>query len=78
MRNITLSADERLIEKARLKARERHTSLNAEFRKWLEQYSRNKQENEKKAEIFNRIIEELSEQISVDRKYTRDEMNERR
>ena len=36
MRNITLSADEKLIEAAREKARARYTTLNEEFRRWLE------------------------------------------
>ena len=38
MQNITFSADERLIEEAREKARERNTTLNEEFRRWLESY----------------------------------------
>jgi len=39
VKNITLSADENLIEQARKAAAERHTTLNAAFREWLEQYS---------------------------------------
>ena len=38
MKNITLSADEDLIEAARARARERHTTLNEEFRQWLRGY----------------------------------------
>ncbi len=38
MKNITLSADERLIEAARARAREQHTTLNEEFRRWLADY----------------------------------------
>jgi hypothetical protein len=39
MRNVTLSADESLIEQARLVARSQHKTLNAAFREWLEQYA---------------------------------------
>jgi len=38
MKNITLSADENLIEQARLVARAQHKTLNVAFREWLEQY----------------------------------------
>ena len=39
MKNITLSADERLIEQARLLAKSQHKTLNAMFREWLEQFT---------------------------------------
>ena len=35
LRNITFSADSKLIEQARLRAMERKTSLNLAFREWL-------------------------------------------
>lgn len=38
MKNITLSADEGLIEEARRIAAKRRTTLNAEFRDWLADY----------------------------------------
>lgn len=38
LKNITLSADAEIIAKARLKARMEHTTLNVQFRQWLEQY----------------------------------------
>lgn len=38
LKNITLSAEEVLIEKARDKARRERTTLNATFRQWLDQY----------------------------------------
>jgi hypothetical protein len=34
MKNITLSADEQLIEQARLLAKSQHKTLNAMFREW--------------------------------------------
>lgn len=40
MKNITLSADERLIELAREEARARKTTLNNLFREWLEEIAR--------------------------------------
>ena len=39
MKNVTLSADDTLIEHARALARLRGTTLNEEFRKWLASYS---------------------------------------
>ena len=39
MKNITLSADEELIEKARTVARAQRRSLNAAFRDWLAQFA---------------------------------------
>ena len=38
MKNITLSADEDLIERARLVAREQRRTLNDVFREWLAQF----------------------------------------
>ena len=39
VKNITLSADEALIEQARAVAKSERTTLNAAFREWLEQYA---------------------------------------
>jgi acyl-CoA hydrolase len=39
MKYVTLSAEEALIERARLVARAQHKILNAAFREWLEQYA---------------------------------------
>jgi hypothetical protein len=35
MKNVTLSAEENLIEQARLVARQQHRTLNGAFREWL-------------------------------------------
>lgn len=72
VKNITLSADEHLIEQAREAARAQHTTLNAAFREWLEQYSG----RERRLRAFDEIMERTS-YVRVDRKYTRDELNER-
>ncbi|MGH8500812.1 MAG: hypothetical protein ACRERV_18660 [Methylococcales bacterium] len=73
MKNITLSADENLIEAARERARAEHTTLNEQFRRWLEDYVR----REKQAEEAMAVIGELRGKLRVGRKLTRDEMNER-
>jgi uncharacterized membrane protein YebE (DUF533 family) len=39
LQNITLSAEQKLIERARKKAAAKHSTLNSEFRRWLEQYA---------------------------------------
>ncbi|MEE9426389.1 MAG: hypothetical protein V3V18_15635 [Methylococcales bacterium] len=38
MKNVTLSADENLIEAARQRAASEQTTLNAKFCEWLEDY----------------------------------------
>jgi hypothetical protein len=72
VKNITLSADENLIEQARQAAAEQHTTLNAAFREWLEQFSG----RARRAREFDEFMERMK-YFSVDRKYTRDELNER-
>ena len=72
VKNITLSADEHLIEQAREAARAQHTTINAAFREWLKDFSG----RERRAREFDALMERLKD-YSVDRKYTRDEMNER-
>lgn len=78
MQNITLSADEQLIEKARHKAKAHHSSLNAEFRKWLESYADNEREGKKRIRDFEKIMDKLSYVSAGEKKFTREEMNERR
>ncbi len=74
MKNITLSADERLIEAARERARAERTTLNAEFRRWLSEYTRQR----KRADEAMAVLKDLQRRIRTGgRKFTRDEMNER-
>jgi hypothetical protein len=40
MKNVTLSADEQVIEQARQVARSQHKTLNQAFREWLQSYAR--------------------------------------
>ena len=73
-RNITFSADEALIEEAREAARAENTTLNEQFRQWLEQYARRR-----RAKAAMAAITELRGKINTGgRKFTRDEKNERR
>ncbi|MFW6415591.1 MAG: hypothetical protein ACOCZ2_04665 [Thermodesulfobacteriota bacterium] len=73
MKNITLSADEHLIEAARERARREHTTLNNEFRHWLESYVG----QEEKAELARTTLQDLRGKVRIGRKLTREEMNER-
>ena len=75
MRNITLSADERLIEAAREEARRRKTTLNAEFRAWLGKYARH-QQGERRVKDYRRFMEATTE-VSAGRRFSREEMNAR-
>ena len=74
MKNITLSADESLIEAARWRAAEEGTTLNAQFRLWLSDYvGRGRQ-----ADTALETIQALRGEIATGgHKFTRDEMNER-
>ena len=73
MKNITLSADEHLIEQARKTAREQRTTLNAAFREWLEKYT----SREGDVAEHDRLIANLRGRVIPGRKFTREEMNER-
>jgi hypothetical protein len=74
MRSITLSADERLIEAARERARAEHTTLNEAFRRWLAEYARRKQ----KPETAMSVVRQMRKYVRAGgRRFSRDEMNER-
>ena len=77
MKNITLSADERLIEEARRQAQQRHTTLNAEFRRWLEQYATGDDSAEKRVRSYRSLMDELASVSSGGETFSRDELNER-
>jgi hypothetical protein len=72
MKNITFSADERVIELAREEARNRKTTLNALFREWVEDLA---QRDERRNSIET-ILKKMSRYDSGG-PYTRDELNER-
>ena len=72
MKNITLSADEQLIERARLLAKTQHKTLNALFREWLEQLAA----RGGGAQEFDALMQRLKH-VEAGRRFHRDEMNER-
>jgi hypothetical protein len=74
MKNITLSADEDLIEKARLVARTQRRSLNDAFREWLQQFAMS--DGEAAAARYRALMHDLRH-VQIDRHFTRDELNER-
>ncbi len=72
VKNVTLSADENLLEQARLVARSRRTTLNAAFREWLVQYTAQAGDSRQ----FDALMDRLRH-VRAGRRFTRDEMNER-
>ncbi len=72
LKNITLSADEKLIKKAREKAQRERTTLNASFRQWLKQYTN----STFKIDGYNQLMQTFK-YVKTGKKYTRDEINER-
>jgi hypothetical protein len=72
MKNVTLSADEDLIEQARLIARAQRKTLNAAFREWLVQFTAQAGD----AKVLEALMRRLRH-VNAGRRFTRDEMNER-
>jgi hypothetical protein len=71
MKNISLSADESLIKRARRVANARGTTLNAAFREWLERYAAEAADSSGDA-LMRRL-----RHVRSSGPYTRDQMNER-
>jgi len=72
LKNITLSAEKVMIERARQRAEAQNTTLNAEFRRWLAHYV--------EAPQTIADLEDLMDRFSyakAGKRFTRDEMNER-
>jgi plasmid stability protein len=72
LKNITFSAEEDLIRRARKRAAAEGTTLNDEFRRWLEKYV----ERPETAEAFADLMG-LFEYARPGRSFRREEMNER-
>lgn len=72
MKNITLSADEDLVERARSIARSQRRTLNAAFREWLLEFTA----REGNVQDYHALMKSLSG-VNAGRRFTRDEMNER-
>ena len=71
-KNITLTADETVIRKAREKAFKNKTTLNNEFSLWLEKYIEEKQSGKNFTEIMKKL-----DYARLKKKPSREEMNER-
>jgi hypothetical protein len=72
MKNITLSADEQLIDQARLVAQSQHKTLNAMFREWLQQLTSQSGSTQEYDALMKRL-----KHVQAGRRFTRDQMNER-
>ena len=72
LKNITLSAEDELIRKARERAALENTTLNATFRQWLAQYTN----TFFKVDDFDQFMFSLS-YVNPGQKFNRDELNER-
>ena len=72
VKNITFSADEDLIERAREVARMQNKTLNVAFREWLSSYAG----REANVERYLALMERLAH-FETGGPYSRDEMNER-
>lgn len=79
MKNITFSADEELITRARHTAKRQDCTLNDAFREWLREYALQTptEDSARAVEEFKALIHSLRADIRSDGPYTRDEMNER-
>ena len=72
MKNVTLSADEELIEQARFIARSQHKTLNSVFREWLVQFTA-QAGNAREIDALMRRLK----YVKAVRHFSRDELNER-
>jgi hypothetical protein len=71
-KNITLSAEEKLIESARVRARLEKTTLNSVFREWLARYSTQNVAHGR----YDSLMGELK-RVSTGRRFSREDLNER-
>ena len=75
MKDITLSANEKIIDAAERLAVRENTTLNEQFQSWLAWYA----EPQLQIDQAMKTLDELKGKISTGgRKFTREEMNERR
>jgi hypothetical protein len=72
VKNVTLSAEEALLERARELARRRHTTLNQLFRDWLAELTSQKTRKDRYDELMGRL-----ERARSGGAFRRDEMNAR-
>ena len=72
MKNITLSADEYLIARAREHARARQTTLNQLFRQWLAEVAEQKERSSKIGALLDRL-----DGVDAGGNFSREEINAR-
>jgi len=72
MKNITFSADDQLIDRARLIARSQHKTLNVAFREWLAHFTA----REGDEQSFDALMKRMSH-VQSGGHFTRDELNAR-
>ncbi len=72
LKNITLSAEEILIKKAREKARKKNTTLNNAFREWLKEHMNGRTVIQDYRQFMKSV-----KYVKPGKKFTREEMNER-
>jgi predicted transcriptional regulator len=72
VKNVTLSADDRLLARARELAQQRSTTLNQMFRDWLADLTAERPRHDRYEELMRRLAPARS-----GRRFTRDEMNAR-
>lgn len=74
LRNITLTADDQLIDRARQKAATAQSTLNVEFRKWLASYAGS--QDDAAVGRFRTVMQQLGG-LDAGRTFSRDELNQR-
>ena len=73
MKNITISADEAVLNQARRRASAEHRTLNEVFRQWLDQYVAQAAAGENYEALMQRLAH-----VTAGRRFSREEMHERR
>ena len=73
MKNITLCADERLIDAARERARAENSTLDEQFRLWLADYA----QVDKRLRRYDEVMGHLRGKLLAGGKITRNQMNDR-
>ena len=72
MKNITFSADETLIQRARKRAHQAGTTLNELFREWLGTYAK----HDTGSDQYRRLMKQF-EYAKPEKHYSREELNAR-
>lgn len=79
MANLTISVDEEVLKRARIRALEENSSVNAVLARYLEEYARTDELRRRREEALKSLLE-LADRCQVghgDKTWTRDELHER-